>query len=388
MVYYENDYHYVATMMLPNISAFMLPPQSPKVIRPISLGILAISLGVHGLILFLPYGDQSNKAETPPPQKVRISVISPPPQKNSASPKPSSPSSSLPVSLTNPVPSPPNISLPSSPSPQPRTTPISQPFPQESQPIDSSSVSTPEAIPDTSPIASFDDFPKYPNAQPGSFDLLPADQNQASQQTIDDLVEVSLYFEQFLPISKYQFQLVTQETQRKVYQVSKGGLVKYLTLIFQPNRGTIILLANMPIDSTSLNTAAIAEQSQIAFEQVLVELKSSGASRIDIPEFYFDQPEAFYSVSTQDPKSYDMQRPRSGFDGNFILILKQTPEQLFKDFFNPRLSSKGFIVTNAGTYGGGIIYEVRQKNYVRYLNLLFTKDKTATIVVVWERSPL
>ncbi|NJL91965.1 MAG: hypothetical protein HC916_20930 [Coleofasciculaceae cyanobacterium SM2_1_6] len=334
----------------------MLLLQSQKVLRLPSLRILAISLGVHSLILFLPYGNRPHKAASPQPQKVRISTISPAPQKNSvdselSSYPPQSPTTPIPTPTAKNISSP--VSSPVTPSSLPRTTPISQPSPQELPIEDSLSVSTPEVVSDNPRIDSFDDFPKYPNTQPGSFDLLPADQNQVSQQTIDDLSKVSLYFEQSLPAYKYQFQLVIQEDQRKVYQVSKGGLVKYLTLIFQPNRGTIILLANVPINLSNLNTATIADQLQISFEQVLVELKNLGASRIDIPEFYFTQPEAFYSPSVHDPNTYDIQKPRSGFDGNFILILKQTPEQLFDSFFNPRLSSKGFTLTNAGTYGGG-----------------------------------
>ncbi len=377
----------------------MLLPQFSTLTRHTSMGMLAISLGFHSLLMLLPYDSQPKTTESPHPskdiQKVRVSATSPAPQRTFPTPTPSSPPSpvnTIPTPVLNPSSPLNHVNTANNALGLARSTPAA--FLPDSALVSKNNSSNnnspafpPELIPNTPPLPSFEDFPKYPNAQPGSFNLISPEQNQASQQTIDDLSKVSLYFEQYLPIYKYQFQLVTQEDRRRVYQVSKGSLVKFLTLIFQPSQGTIILLANAPLDLTVLNNIETASQFQIAFEQVLVDLKSFGSSRIDIPEFYFDQPEFFYFASSQDPKNYDMQKPRAGFDGNFILILKQTPEQILKDFFNPRLSNQGFTITNAGTYGGGILYEVRRQNYVRYLNLLTTKDKTATIVVIWERSP-
>lgn len=70
-----------------------------------------------------------------------------------------------------------------------------------------------------------------------------------------------------------------------------------------------------------------------------------------------------------------------------ILILGK-PEPVFKTVFASRFTNSGFEVKQEqGGYGGGLLYQVKQNTFVRYLNLVPTKDGTGVLVVVWNRSP-
>ncbi|MGG6270069.1 hypothetical protein ACQ4M3_32630 [Leptolyngbya sp. AN03gr2] len=129
------------------------------------------------------------------------------------------------------------------------------------------------------------------------------------------------------------------------------------------------------------------QQAEAAFDLTMQNLSKLKASSIDVPEFYFEQPDLFYQKSATDPNSYDIEKPLAGFDGNFTLILEQTPEQVFTTFFQSKLDSTVFRVVSQPNYGGGLVYEIRQGDFVRYLNLIPTKDQTGTIVVIWNKRP-
>ncbi|MBD1857577.1 MULTISPECIES: hypothetical protein [Leptolyngbya] len=129
------------------------------------------------------------------------------------------------------------------------------------------------------------------------------------------------------------------------------------------------------------------QQAEAAFDLTMQSLSKLKASSIDVPEFYFEQPDLFYQKSATDPNSYDIEKPLAGFDGNFTLILEQTPEQVFTTFFQSKLDSTVFRVVPQPNYGGGLVYEIQQGDFVRYLNLVPTKDQTGTIVVIWNKRP-
>ncbi|MFN7638166.1 MAG: hypothetical protein ACK54E_07160 [Pseudanabaena sp.] len=232
----------------------------------------------------------------------------------------------------------------------------------------------------------FPDFPKYPNATTGSFGLFQGQEDLASQQTPDRQDIVATYFEKELQASGYEVKTISSEPTRKVYQIFKGGLTKFLNLIVRDGQGTAIALSSKPLDIKSLQTE-VATKAEIDFDIVLKQLTELGAQRIAIPEFYFVQPEKFYAESTKERNSYDIDKPKFGFDGNFIVILDKKPEQVFSSFFAPNFQNSKFEVSQMSNYGGGMVYKVKQSSFVRYLNLLPTQSGVGTIVVVWKSLP-
>lgn len=234
--------------------------------------------------------------------------------------------------------------------------------------------------------APFTDFPQYPNAERGSFGLLQGEENLASQQTGDRPNLVAVYFERELPIRGYEVKIHSSNQTQKVYQVSKGGLTQYLNLISSSNQGTAIALSSKPLNIENLQ-AEVASKSETEFNIVLKRLNELGAQRIAIPEFYFVQPELFYAKSTKERDSYDIDKPRAGFDGNFVVILDKKPEQVFSNFFAPNFQNSKFEISQTPNYGGGLVYQIKQSSFIRYLNLLPTKSGGGTIVVVWKDLP-
>ncbi len=133
--------------------------------------------------------------------------------------------------------------------------------------------------------------------------------------------------------------------------------------------------------------AELASQAEAALGDTLEQLSQLGVERIDVPEFYFPQPESFFERSSQDSSSFDPEKPLLGFDGDFVVILNKSPDQLFSTFFADNLRQSGFTASQLPNYGGGLLYEVRQGEFIRYLNLIQTQDGTGTLVVLWSRLP-
>ena len=234
----------------------------------------------------------------------------------------------------------------------------------------------------------FIDFPKYPNAEIGSWGLLQGQEDLASQQTGDHQDVVASYFERELQARGYEIKILSSNSKQKVYQIFKGGLNKFLNLIARDGKGTAIILASKPVDINKLHALSVASKAETDFDIVLKQLSELGAQRIAIPEFYFAQPEKFYAKSVKERNSYDIDKPKSGFDGNFVVILDKKPEQLFSSFFAPSFQNSKFEVNQLSNYGGGLIYKVKQSSFVRYLNLLPTQSGVGTIVVIWKSLPM
>ena len=234
----------------------------------------------------------------------------------------------------------------------------------------------------------FIDFPKYPNAEIGSWGLLQGQEDLASQQTGDRQDVVASYFERELQARGYEIKILSSNSKQKVYQIFKGGLNKFLNLIARDGKRTAIILASKPVDINKLHALSVASKAETDFDIVLKQLSELGAQRIAIPEFYFAQPEKFYAKSVKERNSYDIDKPKSGFDGNFVVILDKKPEQLFSSFFAPSFQNSKFEVNQLSNYGGGLIYKVKQSSFVRYLNLLPTQSGVGTIVVIWKSLPM
>ncbi len=234
----------------------------------------------------------------------------------------------------------------------------------------------------------FIDFPKYPNAEIGSWGLLQGQEDLASQQTGDRQDVVASYFERELQARGYEIKILSSDSKQKVYQIFKGGLNKFLNLIVRDGKGTAIVLASQALDINKLQALSVASKAETDFDIVLKQLSELGAQRIAIPEFYFAQPEKFYAMSAKERGSYDIAKPKLGFDGNFVVILSKSPEQVFSNFFAPNFQNSKFEVSQMSNYGGGLVYKVKQGSFVRYLNLLPTQSGVGTIVVIWENLPL
>lgn len=360
-------------------------------IRP----MLLISLGLHGLLLMMPVSSETKIQPPKKEEKVKISQL--PPTATSPSPKAAlpSPQTSLPPSpklspvATQPIlrPSVPARQQPvaspvrqPSQTPQPKLTPTPQvqqkPSPQPSQ------SASPQASPSPSPQASqqpvtpadpFAEFPRYPNAQPGSAGVLKPeyDKGYVFNKT-EALEQVATNFEKLLQAKGFTPAAATGDATFKVYQVSKGDAApQFLHLISQDGK-TVMLLAPQAYSLDALKNSQVEQQTaeeralDTAFKEVDDELVLSAINITDLVD-----PNKFSSVQL----------------GGLLGKAKQkTPEEL-GSYLQSKLSLKGFVVSPLGDYGGGKLYKISQNNFITYLSLVPTQDGKGTAILTLKNPP-
>ncbi len=379
---------------------------------------ILISFGLHGLLLLMPMGGVHQQSAPPIPKEEKVKLTELPTEEVTTSPSVSipsptgmsptpqlSPSAKTPEvkSIANPAPTPspstsklPQLSI--SPKPIPSTKPSpkvsSQPLASKTPTVKPSPKVSPKAIvskpvPSATPSSQkspalntpFSDFPKYPNAAPGAFDLKAIE--KVAQQTPDNLKQVSSFFDSELKGKSYQSNVSTNTDNKKVYEVSKGGITEYLTLIFEGGKGTIIAKSKKPLPDNLGNTE-VASAQENAFDAALgrVPFQQNDSADEKLPD-----PKAFHDKYGQDEKGFLEKQVKNGIDGSIRFIDGQNPDAAYSGVFAGSLQQGNFQVTPKNSYGGGNLYEVRQGGFARYLNLIPAKDGSGTIVVVWNTPP-
>lgn len=313
------------------------------------------SLGAHGLLLVLPVAPE--KPATPPPpepeKSARITQLSPAGPKPSGKPKPK-------AAAAKPVAKPRTSNRPPAVPPIPPVKPPPAPTPAAAPPA-----APPPATAATEPMAGnpWEDFPQYPQAQPGCYNL------DSCRQTAQPLGQVSTFFSQQLPAKAYTAQLTIDEPGRKVYQVSKNGLSQFLSLLAVEGKGTVYVVASTPL---ALGDLAGAIEVPAAVQAVLGNLAAEEGSR-DL----FPQPDAFFLGSDLRPEVASVQ-----------LVRGEVADTFFDVYFRNNLLNNGFSSSdNPDSYGGGQIYEIQKEDLTLYINLVPTVDGTSTLVVVLKEMP-
>ncbi len=378
---------------------------------------ILISIGLHGLLLIMPLAGVHQQSAPPIPKEEKVKLTELPTEvvttnPSSATPQPSpsalaqspevksidrSSASKSPQLTISPKPIPTTKPSPNaSPRPKVSKTPTIKPSPRISpKPLASrlavvkpspkaspkATSTTPVAPKPPAPNTPFSDFPKYPNAASGAFDLKAIE--KVAQQTPDDLKQVSSFFDSELKGRSYQSSVSTNTDNKKVYEVSKGGVTEYLTLIFESGKGTIIVKSKKPLPDNLGNTE-VASAQENAFDAALgrVPFQQNDSADEKLPD-----PKAFHDKYGQDEKGFLEKQVKNGIDGSIRFISGQNPGTAYTGIFAGSLQQGNFQVTPKSNYGGGNLYEIRQGGFARYLNLIPAKDGSGTIVVVWNTPP-
>ena len=352
-------------------------------IRP----MLLISLGLHALVLLVPF--PSRQTPEPEVEEEAISLTQLPPRTQVAETPAASPSPS-------PAPAPP-------PSPSPQAAVINPPAAPTTPPIQTSPQASPAPAPQTAPSdsppaesATSDpftaDFPRYPNAQPGSFSL-PTEFDPFSFRTTDALAQVNQWFQEQLQANQFLAQPIEEvsETGRSVYQVSKEGVTKYLTLI--PNAegsGTTYLLSDQPLPEDLGSQRVISVEEQRFYEDLATVIPSadpnSGWQEVDNPN-KLPEPNAFYTnLAEIDLNQGDIPERRAGIERAILGVGQSDPQAVLARLEN-FLQIAYYEVSPSGSYGGGQLYEINRDGITGYINLVPTTDGTSTAIFLWSRSP-
>jgi hypothetical protein len=345
----------------------------PTQIRPqaapwksfLALGV--VSLGLHLLALRIPFPALQSVSKINPPIKVTRLTITPKPKR--LPPKA--------VSTPTVIVGKPKVVTPS-PAPQNRAgSPVAiastqKSFPtasKSSQPISSppASQGSPSFQPSTTPISTqkpdreFKDFPTYPES------VLRPDSPVLT--TAADFKEVVNYLYKALkgdPKQHWNVQEITQQPSGvKVYQVSKGGRTKFLSIFSKGQLGTAYVLTDR---QTTLEALAKSEEAIANVSNILADLKVQPTD-----DSLLVQPERF--------KRGDAEIVSKNF------VEDTLPDQFFENRLKHSLKQNKFEIPKLSEYGGGAVYTLNRDLFTGYLNLLPSKDGTGTIIVFWKVPP-
>jgi hypothetical protein len=318
-----------------------------------------VSLGFHLLLLTLPLPDENptptatksvkiTKLAAKPKSKPEMKSELPKKPEFAAKSKPMPPKSTRrPIQNSRKQASP----IASRPSPTSTTTPTTTPTPTP----------TPKGEPpktaDVQVEKAWKSFPQYPDATIGC--------EEYCSQTPASLQDVTTYFERELAAQQWDFEgIPTQEAQRKVYRVKRGGSTKFLSILTAQPSGTVYVLAEQERKLEDLDQI---RESIGMIGSILDEMK---AMPVD-------------SSSTAKPQRFE--RAADIVSMNLVEGIK--PDQIWKTYFDSAFKKDAFEVAPSTDYGGDPVYAVKRASFTGYLSLSPSVDGNGTVIVLWKVSP-
>lgn len=345
-----------------------LPAPVKALVRP----MLFASVGLHALLIFLPLPSEKEPPKPAPEKTVKVTQLPPASKPNAANAKPLA---KVPIApLPRPV------------IPAARPNSITIPSPIRPRTVESAPAPVPSTVPaaaaPTTPAASnpFADFPRYPNAKPGSFESLPATLNPSSFQTSDSLATVEAFFKSELPKKQFEAGEPTNLGSVKVIQVTKSGVTKHLHLFARSGKGTVFLLLDTPIDVTALPKDAKIETEppeKLELTQLFTELADRVNFVTNNPDTELNDPTSFVSAPNVE---FDQGKVTKIPEGTTIPLADLEP------LLQSQLEGIGFTLSALSNYGGAKVYQIAKNSYMRYLTIAPTNDGGGWIYV-FDREP-
>lgn len=332
------------TAMSNSLALKNLPAPVRSLIRP----MLFAAIGLHALLLFTPIPSEQ-KPKKPDDKENPVKITQLPTAKTAARPK-----------LAKPA-------LPK----------IARPKPAAVVAVPKSPVTPRSIAPGGTPSDAkdpFADFPHYPSSTPNCYGK--TDLGENCREVSASLVSVVSYFEKALRDKKFTSSATGGDGIKvKIFTVTKGGKSLYLSILKDSDTKTVYLLAPEQIDN--LDKLKKAEGTPKAIADIYEQVTNNGN---DATPSEFKQPEAYY----KDPTASLPEQLGAVF-GSPKIVEGAKADQVYatlKDY----LTTNGYTTTDAGSYGGGPLYAVKDANYTGYLNLAPSKSG-GTIVVVWTKKP-
>jgi len=128
-----------------------------------------------------------------------------------------------------------------------------------------------------------------------------------------------------------------------------------------------------------------------SFQNGLSQFRSLASSEVavtnsGIPTHLFPDPSKFFTAESlaaiaQDPSADPQTQP--GIE-DILWASRKRPEQVYGEL---QQLFTGFTFSEMGEFGGGVLYRLEAGMTVRYANLIRSKDRTATFVVIWQEDP-
>ncbi len=359
------------TLSLPTFPA--IPAAARVLFRPMFFA----ALGLHALLLFVPFPKEKEKPSENKEAPVKITQL--PTTKASANQTPK-------VALAKPnKPALPKINRPN---PNPIVqSPIEPPRPQEASPAESAtppkSNSKPSNKADTATAV---DFPHYQPSTPNCFGV---GLGENCRVATANLIAVTAFYLSAPKAKGFTLTPDEDSADEKIFSVTTPDKKTLFLHLFKDEPTTVILLSDNKV--TDLATLKRSVSIPADYYNLLTDLAPQ-ADRSDNPQTnaqpqQFVNPQLFYNVvSESELQTGSIPEMRPGIDGSPTLILGQTPEVFYQTIATAGLSGT-FQVTPKGEYGGGKLYQLKKDTTTFYMNLVPTKDQKGTIVVTWLKKP-
>jgi hypothetical protein len=315
----------------------------PYPLRILLNPLVLAAIGLHALLLFYPFG-----GEKKPVQKVD---------------KKEEPVKLTQLSKTSAPPARPKIKRQLPPRPQP---PVTATPPKPGTPGNPSANQNPLA-----------DFPHFPGAQPDCFGKT----GESCRFTSAPISAVASHFQKALPVSKYKFEVDTDNPDVKIFRVTKGNLSFYLSILTDSPQ-TVYFLQPQRIDRAALEAIKTKKVAQIPSElddllNTVAPKSAGGGATQDATSVDFGaNAGAFFGADPNNP-SNEVTLP--GIHGTRIAS-GQTEGAIVA-----AAKSKFQSVNPIGTYGGGNLYELKKGAFTGYLSVV--QGKPDPLVVIWLQRP-
>jgi hypothetical protein len=356
-------------LRIPTLPA--IPGPARAIIRP----MLFAALGLHALLLFVPFPQEKQK---PPENKEAPVKITQLPTTKSIPKTKITPK--IPVANPN-KPSPPKINRPTAnPVVVKPEKPVDTPRPPEAPPQKGD-----VANPANESATPFAEFPHYSPSTPNCFDKGLGENCRVATASLSQVAS----FYQTTPKTKgFKVDVIENGDSTKVYSVtSKNGKTLYLTLFADAPTTVILLSPEKVTDLASLKGAITLPEEYVSLIGDLANQvgRGDGEGTTASPD-KFAQPTMFYQVvSSAELMQGMIPDMRPGIDGSPILAAGQNPDAFYQLMMTSGLSA--LDVKPHGQYGGGKLYQIRKDSTTFFMNLVPTKDNSGTIVVTWLKDP-
>ncbi|MBD2079945.1 hypothetical protein [Leptolyngbya sp. FACHB-17] len=357
----------IKTLSIPSLS--QLPAAVRSFIRP----MLFAALGLHAIVLFMPFPKASEKPPEDKEAPVKITQL--PTTKANATKTPK-------IAISKPSrPALPKIN-------RPNTNPIIQKSANElPQPQATAEAPQTETRASTkADTATAADFPHYNPSTPNCFGL---GLGENCRVATANLSTVAAFYLSAPKAKGFTLTPDEESADKKTYTVTTPDKKTLFLHLFKDEPTTVVLLSDSKVAdlATLKGSVNIPEDYYNLITELAPQVDRSDNPETNARPEHFANPQLFFKVLNEaDLQSGAIPETRSGIDGSPTLILGQAPEVFYNTISTAGLAGT-FQVTPKGQYGGGKLYELQKDNITFYMNLVPTKDQSGTIVITWLKNP-
>jgi hypothetical protein len=357
-----------------------LPRPSLPPVQILFRPMLFAALGLHALLLFIPFPQEQKK---PPEEKEAPVKITQLPTTKSGVQTKITPKVTVPKATS---PSLPKINRPST---SPTVLKASPNLPQLTSatetPVPPGAKGT--ASSNNENVANpFQDFPHF---QPSTTNCFDKGLGENCRIASANLAAVAAFYQSEPGKKKFDVKPIEQSATTKIFEVTKAGKTYYLSL-FEDGTTTVVLLSETKVaDLATLKGSVVPPEEYITLLGNVIPDgdRDSAIGNVATAE-QFEQPQFFYStVATEQEAQNGVQSVlRAGVD-NAKFALGQAPADFYASFLQADLQSNLSSVKKLEPYGGGDLYELKKGSTTIYMSLVPMKGEVGTIVVTWLKDP-